>query len=137
MSSWKSPSPVRHHQARDTTPIETLVRRLLPFGCVRRARKLLLHIPEGQTSTGGNGCHTTQEAPARDLKGLDALLTFYRSKKDVSSTTQVQLTVEYYEGARKIRVERLHDSSGGWGLEERPEVLTLWELTQRFEKAGE
>lgn len=67
-----------------------------------------------------------------DITGLDGLLTFYRGKKDVGSTTSVSLQVEYYEGARQIRVENLDDISGGHGLDKRDDVTSFHELTARF-----
>ncbi|WP_035609752.1 hypothetical protein [Haloferula sp. BvORR071] len=71
---------------------------------------------------------------ATEIAGLDRLLGFYRGAKDVSSTTQVSLLVEYFEPDKLVKVERLSDSSGGYGLEERKDIVTLFALAQRAKK---
>jgi hypothetical protein len=69
-----------------------------------------------------------------DLVRLDGLLSFYRGKKEASSTTQDSLFIEYYEGERRVGGEKLQDESGGYGLEARKDVVTFFELTTRFQK---
>jgi hypothetical protein len=69
-----------------------------------------------------------------DIDGLDALLGFYRGKREGSSTTQVSLLFEYYEKGTQIGVESLLDGSGGFGLEERKDLTSFRKLTERFQK---
>lgn len=71
---------------------------------------------------------------ADDIAGLDGLLRYYRERKTSGSTTQVSVLVEYYEGGRQIKVERLEDGSGSVGLEKREDLVSLDELTARFQK---
>lgn len=71
---------------------------------------------------------------AADIAGLDGLITYYRSRKTSSSTTQVTVMIEYYEGATRIKVENLEDGSGSIGLEKRDDLISLRELTARFQK---
>lgn len=69
-----------------------------------------------------------------DIAGLDALLRFYRGKKDACSTTQDTLVVEYYEGSKRVGSEKLQDESGAYGLEKRKDVVQLFQLAARFQK---
>ena len=61
----------------------------------------------------------------KQVRGLDGLLKFYRGPKDASSTTVVSLLFEYYEGKKRVEVERLSDDTGGYGLDERKDVVTF------------
>jgi hypothetical protein len=74
------------------------------------------------------------ELTAKDISGLDGLLRFYRGKKKASSTTQVSLSVEFYEDGKLIKLERLTDGSGGYGLRERKDIVRFYELVRRIEK---
>jgi hypothetical protein len=69
-----------------------------------------------------------------DVAGLDGLLRFYRGKKEVSTTTQTDLMVEYYEGAKRVGVENLHDESGGYGLSDRKDVTSFGQLMVHISK---
>lgn len=71
---------------------------------------------------------------ADDIAGLDGLISYYRGRQSSSSTTQVYVLVEYYEGGRRIKVENLEDGSGSVGLEKREDLISLDELTARFQK---
>ena len=71
----------------------------------------------------------------KDILGLDALLKFYRGEKKASSTTQVSLVVEYFEPRGRVKVEKLRDGSGGYGLGGRNDVVTFFDLAQRFQDA--
>ncbi|MFO1485998.1 MAG: hypothetical protein U1F71_21735 [Verrucomicrobiaceae bacterium] len=74
----------------------------------------------------------TLKLTAQEITGLDALLEYYRSKKDGSSTTQVSLVVEFYEPGRQVGVERLFDQTGGFGLENRKDVVTFRALSEQI-----
>lgn len=69
-----------------------------------------------------------------EIAGLDGFLRFYRGKKKASSTTQSSLLVEYFEGSKRVGAENLHDESGGYGLENRKDVVQFYELAARFQK---
>jgi len=67
-----------------------------------------------------------------DISGLDALLVFFRGKKSGFSTTQDSLLVEYYEGSKRVGTEKLHDESGGHGLEKRKDIIQFSQLVVRI-----
>lgn len=69
-----------------------------------------------------------------EIDGFDAFLRFYRGKKNASSTTQSSLLIEYYEGSKRVGVEKLHDESGGYGLDSRKDVIQFFEVAARFRK---
>ena len=69
-----------------------------------------------------------------EISGLDALLVFFRGKKSASSTTQDSLLIEYYEGSKRVGTEKLHDESGGHGLEKRKDIVQFFQLVARFKK---
>jgi len=71
---------------------------------------------------------------AEDIVGLDGLIRYYRTRRPSSSTTEVYVVVEYFEGGRRIKVENLDDGSGSVGLEKRENLISLGELTARFQK---
>jgi len=62
------------------------------------------------------------------------LLRFYRGKKEVFSSTESSLLVEYFEGSKRVGGENLHDGSMGHGLEKRKDVVQFFELAARFQK---
>jgi len=67
---------------------------------------------------------------AKDIKNLDALLKYYRGKKEGNSTTYTSLVVEFYEPDRRVKVENLEDGSGGMSLGK--DILSLYQLSQRL-----
>lgn len=69
-----------------------------------------------------------------DVAGLDGLLRFYRGKKESNSTTEDSMLVEYFEGAKQVGIKKLHDESGGYGLDTRKDVVRLFQLAARFQK---
>lgn len=69
-----------------------------------------------------------------EISGLDGLLRFYRGKKEVFSSTESSLLVEYFEGSKRVGGENLHDGSMGHGLEKRKDVVQFFELAARFQK---
>lgn len=68
----------------------------------------------------------------KEIQGLDRLLQFYRAKKDVFSTTQVSLLVEYFEPGGRVGLEKLTDGSGGYGLGDKQEIVTFFALARRL-----
>jgi hypothetical protein len=70
----------------------------------------------------------------KDIKGLDALLKFYRGKKEGGSTTFTSLVVEYFEPGRRVMIEKLEDGSGGFYRDK--DALDFFRLTQRFKANG-
>lgn len=74
----------------------------------------------------------TLKLTAQEITGLDALLEYYRGKKNGGSTTQVDLMVEYYEPGRQVGVEKLFDQTGGFGLENRKDVVAFESLSRRI-----
>lgn len=68
----------------------------------------------------------------KDVAGLDKLLGFYRADKNVYSTTQDSLVFEFRDRNGLVVTERLEDGSGGYGLDERNDVVTFAKLTERF-----
>lgn len=75
----------------------------------------------------------TIKLTANEVAGLDKYLSFYRGKKEVSSTTQSSLLVEYFESGKRVKTEQLKDESGGHGLEQRKDIVTFYSLAARFE----
>lgn len=70
----------------------------------------------------------------KDVEGLDALLKFYRGKKEGGSTTFTSLVVEYFEPGGRVKVENLVDGSGGFYRDK--DALDFFRLTQRFKANG-
>ncbi|MBN8422843.1 MAG: hypothetical protein J0L73_28300 [Verrucomicrobia bacterium] len=71
-----------------------------------------------------------QLAP-KDIDALDGLLRYFRAKREGSSTTQISLLVEYYEGGRPVKVEQLYDGSGGYG-DQNKDMTAFYQLTSRL-----
>ena len=68
------------------------------------------------------------------IDGFDAYLRFYRGKKEVMSTTQSSMIVEYFEGANRVGIENLSDPSGEHGLENRKDVISFYRLAESFQR---
>jgi hypothetical protein len=67
-----------------------------------------------------------------DVRGLDNLLRYYRGKPGGGSTSHVFLLLEYYEGAKRVKVEMLEDGSGRLKIDEKDNLTDFSELKTRF-----
>ena len=73
-----------------------------------------------------------------EIVGLDNLFVHYRTKKDVTSTTQVKVVLEFFEGEKLIKKEVINDGSGEYQAEDQPTFLRFYTLRKRIaEEAGE
>lgn len=70
-----------------------------------------------------------------DVARLDGLLGFYRVKeKKVFSTTQDSLIFEFRDSNGLVITEKMKDGSGGYGLDEREDVVTFAKLARKFKE---
>ncbi len=72
----------------------------------------------------------------QEIIGLDALLGYYRGKKDGGSTTQVDLVVEFFERGRRVGLQKLYDQTGGLGLMNRKDLVTFNSLSRRLKETS-